>query len=124
MLVYSNIFQPRNDWGVITLRCKSLRYRTAFYVQVAKIIKEVWGTDPLTLKVYQGADEVISRQLFAVMMRKYTKDTLATVGGYLGKVHSTVYFSAKSVQDMYDTNKTFRVKYDKIDKKVFELTNK
>jgi len=123
-MVYSNIFTPRNDWGVKSLQCKQNIHASPFHCQVAKIIKDVWKTDPLTLKVYRGTDDVIARQLFAVMMRKHTKESLRRVGNYIGKTHGTIISSIKSISNLCDTNKLFREKYNKIDILVSQLTNK
>lgn len=111
MTVYSNIFKCRNDWNVITFRCK----KPACHTRVAMVISDIWGVNPLSNKTYQGTKEVISRQLFAVMMRKYSKDTLKVIGGYISKDHATILTSKKSIQDLLDTDKVFKERYKSID---------
>jgi len=124
MIVYSNIFTPRNDWGVKSLQCKRDVLRGLFYIQVAQVIKEVMGQNPLELKGYRGRENALSRQVFCDMMRKYSGDTLMTIGSYLGKGHDTVIHSIKQVKNLTETDRKFRITYNRINMRVKELIPK
>lgn len=117
-MVHSNIFKTRNDWAVITLKCKKHKVIDRVISMLVRVIKEETGFDPLNENYKRKRDFVQSRQLFVTMMCKYTKRTLSCIGGIIGKDHATVLHSQKAVQNMIDTDKRFKDLYDRIDLKV------
>jgi len=120
-MVHSNIFYPRNNWAVINLNCRKAALTGMYHVRVAHIIKSVMGDNPLELKNYRGRGSALSRQIFCDMMRKYSGCTLMAIGNYIGKGHDTVLHSINAVQNLYDTDRKFRLTYNRINMKVSEL---
>lgn len=121
MLVYSNIFQPRNDWAVASFRCRRNYDKGEFYKSVASIIEEAIGENPFKMKNFRGRSNALSRQIFFDMMRKHTAMTLKDIGNYLGKGHDTVIHSIKQIENLIETDRKFRYTYNKIDIRVKQL---
>jgi hypothetical protein len=58
---------------------------------------------------------VMSRQLLAVLLRLFTNLSLAEIGTAAGgKDHATVMFSIKNVANLYETDKKYRDKFNKL----------
>ena len=88
---------------------------------IAKEIKDETGIDPIAEKHYRGGKVVQSRQLFLVMMVEHTKRTYESIAAIVGKDHSTINHSIKSVRNMCDTDKRFKAMYDRINEKAKKL---
>jgi len=116
MLVYSNIFTPRNDWSIISMRCKKADNDPMVNKIRSLIIKE-YGVDITEKRRYRGRKYVIGRQLFAVLMVRHTKKNYEDIGKLIGdRDHSTVTHSMKSINNLCQTDNTFKCIYDRIDK--------
>ena len=62
---------------------------------------------------------VQARQLAMYFSKKHTKNSLSTIGLHCGnKDHATVLHAVKTVNNLIDTDKQFRVYVDEIDKKL------
>ena len=114
-MVAPNIFQPRINWNVKSMRCKK---RVDLVTGIAAVIKAEIGIDPLSVTRYRGGDNVKARQLFFSMLVKYTGKSYMEIGKYLNKDHSTVSHSLMSVQNQMETSKSFRDLHNSIDNKV------
>ena len=118
-----NIFIPRNNWEVVSMRCKQAKH-TTFSNKVAQIIAHELRVDPLANNKYRGQRTTQSRQLFIVMMRKYSNMTIDEITKIVRKDHSTYYNSKEAIDNYYNTDKEFREKYDIIDNKINQIDNK
>jgi len=95
---------------------------SSFKVEVAKVIKQEAGADPLAKNVRRDHYVVQSRQLFCAMMKKYgTKLSLTGIGRMIGRDHATVYQAIIRVNGLYDVDIEFRALYNRIDSKVKNL---
>jgi chromosomal replication initiator protein len=62
---------------------------------------------------------VQARQLAMFFSKKHTKSSLATIGLYCGnKDHATVLHACRTVNNLIETDKQFRVYVDEIEKKI------
>jgi chromosomal replication initiation ATPase DnaA len=86
--------------------------------KIQAVIKFETGNDPLILRHYRGGERVEARQIFIVMMVKYTKLTYREIAGMLGKDHATVNHCLNQVQNLLDTDKQFKIMYDRIESKI------
>lgn len=67
-------------------------------------------------------DIVGARQLCHHFSKEYTNESLSVIGEYFGnKDHATVLHSYKTVNNLRDTNKNYRLVYQEIDKTLKEL---
>jgi len=118
MMVYSNIFTPRNDWNVISFRCKKAD-SDPFVNKIRSLIISEYGIDINEKRRYRGTRYVIGRQLFATFLVRHTKKTYEDIGKLMGdKDHSTVTHSIKSINNLCETDNKFKCIYDRIDKKL------
>ena len=59
---------------------------------------------------------VQARQIAMYFAKKYTKDSLTSIGNVIGKRnHATVLHACKTVQDLIETDKTFRHTIEEIE---------
>lgn len=62
---------------------------------------------------------VIARQLAMFFAKKHTKNSLASIGAQCGKRdHATVLHACKTVQNLIETDKSFKSLVDELDKKI------
>lgn len=62
---------------------------------------------------------VIARQLSMYLSKKYTKNSLKTIGEYFGgKDHSTVIYSCNAIKDLLETDAKFRMKVHEVERQV------
>jgi hypothetical protein len=120
-MIAPNIFKPRNDWNIVTLKARK-HIALDFKNKLARIIQDKTSFNPFSDVKYRGGNVVKSRQLFIVMMVRYTKESYETIGAYFGKDHSTVSHSIKTVQNLCDTDRKYRELYDSINMVVKNLT--
>lgn len=99
-----NIFKPRNDWNIISM--KSMKYisKSKVAFKIAEIIEKYLGANPLNRVNDRTAIYRKSRQIFAEMMCRYSLVTLGEIGAYIGKTHCTVIWSRKIVSNELCTN--------------------
>jgi chromosomal replication initiator protein len=75
------------------------------FKNVEKIICTVLLTTPEEMHEKTRRREVVkARQLSMLIMRKYTKNTLATIGWYYRKDHATVLHSLRVIENLLDIN--------------------
>jgi chromosomal replication initiation ATPase DnaA len=86
--------------------------------RVREIVNEETGFDPFNSPKFRKREFVLSRHIFLTVLLDQHIMTYAQVGLILGKDHSSVSASKKAIQDLYDTDKEFRLLYDKIQKRV------
>ena len=115
-MIAPNIFKHRNDWNVISFRCK--KTPDSFVQKLRSIIERETGIDMLAKTRYRGRKHVEARQLFTTFMVRHTKRTLQDIGDIVGRDHATVLHSAKTVSNLCDTDNSFKAMYDRIDKQL------
>jgi len=115
-MIAPNIFKPRNDWNVITFRCK--KTPDSFVNKLKGIIEMETGIDIMAKTRYRGRKHVEARQLFTTFMMRHTKRTLENIGEMVNRDHATVLHSAKTVSNLCDTDNSFKAMYDRIDKQL------
>ena len=127
------IYRPRIN--TVHPRCEGLKILSSkknnvytdfqtFMNYVAQEIEIKVGCSPFEGTKCRKRELVVARQLFMVLLEKYTNKTLAHIGGLLGKDHATVLHAKKTIKDLVDTDKSFRVMYSELDKKVESLSLK
>ena len=118
----SNIFAPRNDWGVIALRCKQRVNNYQKYAEaVGRIIEEVTGFNPFDATKYRKRGLTEARQLLMVMLVNRNNRSYREIGLLLGKDHATVSHAKKVVANLCETDKDFLMNYCLIERKVKAL---
>lgn len=115
-MVHPNIFKPRNDWNVITFRCK--KTPDSFVHKLTIIIKDETGIDVFAKTRYRGKRYVEARQLFTTFMVRHTKKSYEDIGSMFDKDHATITHSMKVVNNLCDTDMSYKCRYDKIDKQL------
>lgn len=124
MLVYSNIFTPRNHWAIVTLNCRKKKPDDNIISRIRKIVTDVTGIDPFAETNYRMSEFVKSRQLFIYFVRKYAKLSQYATGQLLGKDHSTIVHAEKCVQKYKDNEVNYRQSFDAIESKIKNTLNK
>lgn len=119
-MITPNIFKSRNDWNVISSRCKQYK-ELLFYESVAKIIEDATGHNPFVDTSNRRREICQSRQLYLVMLRNNSNMSQSDTGSKVGKDHATVIHAVKTINNLYDTDKKFRILYDEIDNKIKHL---
>lgn len=123
-----NIFQPRNDWGLVALRSRQIVMRSEGYVsidRIADIIGSKYGTHPFTEINYRGRNHVTARQILMIMLRRHTDKSLERIGSFVGeKDHTTVMHGIKTIKNLCETNREFREVFTEIDKEVSRIARK
>ncbi len=118
-----NIFQPRNDWNIRSLQCKTPNTTKNLPKEIARIIESETRTNPFVNLKSRGSKKVMSRYLLMDMMLKYTKWTYSNIADLVGKDHSTVSHSKEYIENYLITDDRFRHMYKRIDGKIKELVN-
>ena len=115
-----NIFQGAgNDYNIRVMKCKQTNSSDHFIEQVAKIITDETGYNPLSRVKFRGRKFVESRQIMATILSDHTKLTQIVIGKLSGgKDHSTVVHSKKTIDDLCETDYLFKEMYNRIDVKV------
>jgi hypothetical protein len=96
-------------------------YSSSFESQVALIVRQETGTNPLKDNGYRGKDVMLARQLYLFMMKCYSGDSLRSVGKTVCKDHATVIHAVKAINDRYDTDKKFKAIFDKVNVRILSL---
>ena len=91
---------------------------TIDYIQ--KVVCSHFGLSIETINSPTRHREIVqARQLIMYFAKKYTKYSLATIGMHCGnKDHATVLHACKTINNLIDTDKQFRIQAEKIDKKI------
>lgn len=118
VMVHPNIFRPRNDWSITTLKSKKLQPENTVEGIVCNSIREVTGLNPKQNTSTRKREIVQNRQLFLTLMMRHTGMTLAAVGSIVKQDHSTVLHAIKTIDNIRDTDKEFRNTYEIIDAKI------
>lgn len=107
------------DYNVRVAKCKQRTSNELFVKQVAQIITNETGHNPLSRVEYRGRKFVESRQIMATILSDYTKGTQELIGMQIGgKNHATVIHSKKTIEDLCETDLEFKEMYDRIETKV------
>jgi len=114
-IVSPNIFKSKNDWNMISFKCKHYRSFDRASSIIANEIEKITGIHPFSHIDSREREAKQSRQLFAKFMKKYTNYSLGRIGKYIGRDHATILHSIKTVNNYYDTDKDFRELYCNID---------
>ncbi len=89
---------------------------------IEEIIVIVAGYFKLQAKVLKmktrKREVVTARQLAMYFAKKYTKKSLSEIGAAFNKDHSTVVHAIKTVKNLYETDKEFRIFLDDIERKL------
>ncbi len=91
---------------------------TIDYIQ--KVVCSHFGLSIETINSPTRHREIVqARQLIMYFAKKYTKYSLATIGMHCGnKDHATVLHACKTINNLIETDKQFRIQAEKIDKKI------
>lgn len=54
------------------------------------------------------------RHLFCWILRRHTRMSLAQIGSYIGRDHTTIIYAVNRCQALYDTCRQFRLMADKV----------
>jgi len=84
-----------------------------------EIYKEM-GIYPLSNTKYSWRELVLPRQIFMVMLYKYTEASLNRVGRLVDKKHSTVIYAKKTINNLIDTDREFAERFKRIEKIIKE----
>lgn len=89
-----------------------LAYNTA---AIFTAIENTTGITPEQLKSKTRVSEVVDiKIIFAYILRKYENATLGRIGIYINKDHSTIIHYLKKYDSLYETERDFRVKANKV----------
>jgi chromosomal replication initiation ATPase DnaA len=91
--------------------------------KVASWIEIETGVNPLENIKYRGRKYVQSRLLFMVLLATLTKRTYKYITSFIGKDHSLVNHAIKKVSDIYETEKDFRILYNRLEETVKKMTH-
>ena len=114
------------DFSALIAQYRQLTYQN----EMAEIVGKVSETTGITadeMKVKTRKRTVVeSRQLAMKMLKKHTRFSLAAIGEYFechGHVfdHATVLHSCKTVDDLIDTDKYYKMRYDFIDNEIKKI---
>jgi chromosomal replication initiation ATPase DnaA len=86
--------------------------------QIRRAVMKVQGIDPLEQNQCRNGELVQARQLFVAMMVRHTRMTYQTIADIIGKDHSTISHSIKTVKDLRFTDKNYETMYKMIDNEI------
>lgn len=88
------------------------------YIQ--KIVCDCCGISVEQINTRTRKREIVqARQLSMYFAKKYTKLALSTIGSYCGnKDHATVLHACRVINNLYETDKRFKITMDEIEKKL------
>jgi len=119
IMIAPNIFKTRNNWNVITLRCKKRHSSNGVFIRiVANEVERETGINSFDDTEYRGREYVLTRQLISVMLWRHTKMTEREIGKIFGKDHATVNHAKKTIENLCDTDSRFREQFNRIDSRV------
>ena len=119
IMIAPNIFKTRNNWNVITLRCKKRHNSNGSFIRiVVNEVEKEMGIKAFDDMEYRGREYVLTRQLISVMLWNHSKMTEREIGKIFGKDHATISHSKKTINNLYDTDSRFREQFDRIDNRI------
>jgi chromosomal replication initiator protein len=88
------------------------------YIQ--KVVCNFFNIPPDTIRSKTRKREIVqARQVAMYFSKSLTKSSLATIGSQIGgKDHATVLHACKTVNNLIETDKSFRIQIDEIEKKL------
>ena len=121
-----NIFRGAPiDYNIRVMKCKKSLFPEEdieYLKSVASIIQKEQGYYPLINTKNRTPELVESRQILAVILLNKTPWTQSKIGKMIGsKDHATIVHSKKTVKNHYETEKSFKLMYDRIESKVKTL---
>jgi hypothetical protein len=117
----ANIFRGAgNDYNIRVMNCKKPYLSIEKFVKdIAGIIKDETGVDPLENTSWRKREYVLSRQLFMVMLyNSKNGKSLEYSSSFVDKDHSTLCHAQKTISDLSFSDKIFKAMYDRIETKV------
>lgn len=126
----ANAIKPgaKPDYSAFIAEYRKLTYQNEMAIIVGKV-SERTGISDDEMKIKTRKRSVVeSRQIAMKLLRKHTKFSLAAIGEYFeshGHVfdHATVHRSCKTVDDLNDSDKRYRMRYDFINAEIERLKN-
>ncbi|MDE6112124.1 MAG: chromosomal replication initiator protein DnaA, partial [Bacteroidales bacterium] len=87
---------------------------------IKKVVCEYFGIPVSEINVSSRKREIVqARQLAMYFAKQHTKSSLAIIGMQCGnKDHATVLYACKAVNNLMDTNKTFRSTVEELSKRL------
>lgn len=88
--------------------------------QIASIVEEYFNLNPGDIQIKTRKREILqARQIAMYFSKILTKDCLSLIGFFLGKKdHATVLHSCKTVNNLIETDKQFKIDVDEIEKRL------
>jgi hypothetical protein len=118
-MIAPNIFKPRNDWNITTLRCRKLPLTMTHRIRTS--IKDVTGFDPFCKTRSRKAEFVQARQLFCYFAKQHTDLSLSVIGSFLGNQdHCTVIHAIKCVEKFQDIEVHYKRIVELIEEKILD----
>lgn len=89
--------------------------------KIRRVVKSIYGYDPLQKKGSRDGELVQARQYFVAMMVRHTRFTYENIADYIGKDHSTITHIMKTVHNLRETDKYYDKIYKEINDKIKSL---
>jgi len=119
IMVAPNIFKTRNNWNVITMKCKKRHSTNGSFIRiVVNEVEKETGIKAFDDMEYRGREYVLTRQLISVFLWRYSKMTAREIGKIFGKDHATISHSKKTIDNLCETDSRFREKFNRIDNRI------
>lgn len=93
-------------------------YGQPVYEKIRQVVKEALGIDPFESNGCRNGDLVQARQFFIAMMVRHTRMKYETIGGLVGKDHSTITNTMRVVNNLRETDKYYDQIYNEINSKI------
>jgi len=93
---------------------------------IATTVEDYYDLPSGSIQIKARKREIVqARQIAMFFSKKLTKSSLSTIGAALGrKDHTSVLYSCKTVNNLIDTDKQFKIDVDKIEIKIAENIKK
>ena len=111
-------YSPPDEVMFRQINPNAKRYNSSFEDKLRRIIKQEVGIDPYENIKKRNGNYPLCRQLFMVMLRKYTDKSLAAIGQIFDTSHDYVIFSITVINNRTCTNKEIKALFERIDKRV------
>jgi hypothetical protein len=103
----SNIFHPRNDWQLISLKAKK------FEISLNEIIDYICKRERISKERFTSKSRkreiVEARQLYFKRAREVTRNSLYTIGITVGKDHATVLHGIKTIDNVRELTEKYNI---------------
>jgi len=101
-MIHPNIFKPKNDWNVRSLYCKKYNaYQEINLITILARVSELSGIPVEVLKLNTRKRDVVeARHIFFKRACEGTRETLETIGKYVGRDHASVLHGVSQVNNI------------------------